>query len=79
MTVEFNGIKQNDFQTEIEAAAADDAAIADLESELKMKPERTRRQIQGPRPTTLQSRPRRRWGSSLRQRQSALRCDGLRP
>ena len=35
--VTFNGIKQNDFQTEIEAAAADDAAIADLESELKMK------------------------------------------
>ena len=35
--VQFNGIKQNDFQTEIEAAAADDAAIADLEAELKMK------------------------------------------
>ena len=34
--VKFNGIKQNDFQTEIEAAAADDAAIADLEFELKM-------------------------------------------
>ena len=31
------GIKQTDFLAEIEAAAADDAAIADLESELKMK------------------------------------------
>lgn len=35
--VNFNGIKQTDFQAAIDAAAADDAAIADLESELKMK------------------------------------------
>ena len=35
--ITFNGIKQTDFLAEIEAAAADDAAIADLESELKMK------------------------------------------
>ena len=33
----FSGIRQADFQTEIEAAAADDAAIADLEAEIKMK------------------------------------------
>lgn len=32
----FNGIKQTDFQSDI-AAAADDAAIADLEAELDMK------------------------------------------
>ena len=36
-SAKFNGIAQNDFQADIEAAAADDAAIADLESELKMK------------------------------------------
>lgn len=35
--VNFNGIKQTDFQADIEAAAADDAAIADLEAELDMK------------------------------------------
>ncbi len=35
--VKFNGIAQTDFLADIEAAAADDAAIADLESELKMK------------------------------------------
>ena len=35
--VTFNGIEQATFQAAIEAAAADDAAIADLESELKMK------------------------------------------
>ena len=35
--VNFNGIKQTDFQASIEAAAADDAAIADLEAEIKMK------------------------------------------
>lgn len=35
--VNFNGIKQTDFQSAIEAAAADDAAIADLEAEIKMK------------------------------------------
>jgi hypothetical protein len=34
--VNFNGIKQSDFQTAIEAAAADDAAIADHEAQLKM-------------------------------------------
>lgn len=33
----FNGIEQPDFQAAIEAAAADDAAIADLEAEIKMK------------------------------------------
>ena len=33
----FNGIAQGDFQAAIEAAAADDAAIADLEAEIKMK------------------------------------------
>ena len=33
----FMGIAQTAFQTDIEAAAADDAAIADLETELKMK------------------------------------------
>ncbi len=35
--VNFSGIKQSDFQASIEAAAAKDAAIADLESQLKMK------------------------------------------
>lgn len=35
--VTFNGIRQENFQTAIEAAAADDAAIADLEAEIKMK------------------------------------------
>ena len=35
--VNFSGLKQNDFQTSIETAAAKDAAIADLESQLKMK------------------------------------------
>ncbi len=35
--VVFNGIKQADFLAAIDAAAADDAAIADLEAELKMK------------------------------------------
>ena len=33
----FMGIAQGTFQADIEAAAADDAAIADLEAELKMK------------------------------------------
>ena len=33
----FMGIAQASFLTDIEAAAADDAAIADLEAELKMK------------------------------------------
>lgn len=33
----FNGIAQGDFQAAIEAAAADDAAIADLEAEIRMK------------------------------------------
>ena len=36
-TAKFIAMTQADFQTEIEAAAADDASIADLESELKMK------------------------------------------
>ena len=36
-SAKFNGIDQATFQSDIEAAAADDAAIADLESELKMK------------------------------------------
>lgn len=36
-SVNFNGIKQSDFQTAIEAADADDQAIEDLEIELKMK------------------------------------------
>ena len=35
--ITFNGITQADFLTAIDAAAADDAAIADLEAELKMK------------------------------------------
>jgi hypothetical protein len=35
-STEFNGITQVAFQTEIEAAAADDAAIGDLEAELKL-------------------------------------------
>lgn len=35
--VTFNGIEQATFQAAIEAAAADDAAIADLEAEIKMK------------------------------------------
>ena len=34
--VNFNGIKQGDFQTDINAVAADDAAIADVEAQLKM-------------------------------------------
>lgn len=34
--VNFNGIKQTDFQTKIESAAAKDAAIADTEAQLKM-------------------------------------------
>lgn len=36
-SAKFNGISQTEFLADIEAAAADDAAIADLESELKMK------------------------------------------
>lgn len=36
-TVAFNGIKQTEFAADIEAAAAADAEIADLESQLKMK------------------------------------------
>ncbi len=36
-SVKFNGIAQTDFLADIDAAAADDAAIADVESELKMK------------------------------------------
>ncbi len=36
-SAKFNGISQADFLAEIDAAAPDDAAIADLESELKMK------------------------------------------
>ncbi|MGH9946782.1 MAG: hypothetical protein ACRD6X_06265 [Pyrinomonadaceae bacterium] len=35
--VDFNGISQTAFLADIDAAVADDAAIADLESELKMK------------------------------------------
>lgn len=35
--VTFNGIDQPTFQAAIDAAAADDAAIADLEAEIKMK------------------------------------------
>ena len=35
-SAKFNGIAQGTFQSEIEAAAADDAAIADRESEIKM-------------------------------------------
>ncbi len=38
-TVEFNGITQAAFLSDITAAAADDATIADLESELKLKRE----------------------------------------
>ena len=37
--VEFNGITQAQFQADITACAADDAAIGDLESELKLKRE----------------------------------------
>ncbi len=33
----FNGITQADFQTEVEACAANDAEIADLRAELNMK------------------------------------------
>lgn len=36
-SVVFNGIEQARFQAAIEAAAADDAAIADLEAEIKMR------------------------------------------
>ena len=36
-SAKFNGISQADFLADIDAAAADDAAIKDLESELKMK------------------------------------------
>jgi hypothetical protein len=38
-TVEFNGITQAAFLADITDAAADDAAIADLEAEIKMKRE----------------------------------------
>ncbi|MEQ1606448.1 MAG: hypothetical protein ABL999_16425 [Pyrinomonadaceae bacterium] len=38
-TVEFNGITQAAFLADITSCAADDAAIADLEAELKMKRE----------------------------------------
>ena len=38
-TVEFNGITQAAFLADITACAADDATIADLEAELKMKRE----------------------------------------
>ena len=37
--VDFNGITQAQFLADITATAADDAAIADLEAELKMKRE----------------------------------------
>jgi len=37
--VDFNGITQAAFLADITAAAADDAAVADLEAELKMKRE----------------------------------------
>lgn len=36
-SAKFNGISQIEFLADIDAAAADDAAIVDLESELKMK------------------------------------------
>ena len=36
-SAKFNGIDQASFLADITTAAADDAAIADLESELKMK------------------------------------------
>jgi len=36
-SAKFVAMTQGEFQTEIEAAAADDAAIADLEAELKLK------------------------------------------
>lgn len=35
----FNGISQGDFLNDITACAADDAAIADLEAEIKLKRE----------------------------------------
>ena len=38
-SVKFNGISQTAFLADIDAAAADDATIADLEAELKMKRE----------------------------------------
>lgn len=38
-TVEFNGITQAAFLADITACAADDAAVGDLEAELKMKRE----------------------------------------
>lgn len=36
-SAKFNGIPQTEFLADIDAAGADDAAIADLEAELKMK------------------------------------------
>ncbi|MDT5123604.1 MAG: hypothetical protein QOC96_3086 [Acidobacteriota bacterium] len=36
-TVTFKGIKQSDFQTDIESAAAKDQEIADLEAQVQMK------------------------------------------
>jgi len=38
-TVTFKGIKQSDFQARIEAAAAKEQEIADLEAQVKMKKE----------------------------------------
>ncbi len=63
--VNFNGIKRTDFLAEIEAAAADDAAIADLESELKMKRDVRDDKYVGRGRQTLKGRPRRRWFSRL--------------
>ena len=59
--------------------AADDVAIADLESELKMKRDVRDDKYVGRGRQTLKGRPRRRRRSSLRQRQPALRRHGLRP
>lgn len=38
-SVHFNGITQSEFLADIEAAAANDSAIADLEAEIKLKRE----------------------------------------
>ena len=85
-SAKFNGIAQDAFQTALEAAVADDAAIADLESELKMKrdvrDENTRPSTNNApksawaslaiRPTATTARFTVRWASSVNPRRSRV-------
>ena len=76
---DFNGITQAAFLADITAAAADDATIADLEAELKMKREVRDDKYIALNEKRSKSRPRCRRFRRLRQRQPALRRNGLRP